>query len=100
MKPEEMNWIDQSPSASFAQARDLLRRLGALDYAGQLTPHGSAMRKLLAHPRTAHMLIKGNAMGLDELPCNLAALLREKDILRGAGADLYARLSALSGEKY
>ncbi|WP_313594368.1 ATP-dependent helicase HrpB [Pseudomonas oryzihabitans] len=99
MKPEEMTWLDQPPSASFAQARDLLKRLGALDDAGQLTSHGSAMSELPAHPRIAHMLIKGNAMGLDELACNLAALLGEKDILRGAGADLHARLSALSGKQ-
>jgi len=50
MKPEEMTWLDQPPSAPFAQARDLLKRLGALDDAGQLTPHGSAMSELPAHP--------------------------------------------------
>ncbi|WP_110947888.1 ATP-dependent helicase HrpB [Pseudomonas bohemica] len=100
MKPEEMTWLDQPPSAPFAQARDLLKRLGALDDAGALTPHGSAMSGLPAHPRIAHMLIKGNAMGLDELACNIAALLGEKDILRGAGADLHTRLIALSGEQH
>ncbi|MFS2159767.1 ATP-dependent helicase HrpB [Pseudomonas sp. Pseusp122] len=100
MNPEEMTWLDQPPSAPFAQARDLLKRLGALDDAGLLTPHGSAMSELPAHPRIAHMLIKGNAMGLDDLACNIAALLGEKDILRGAGADLHTRLSALSGEQH
>jgi len=100
MKPEEMTWLDQPPSAPFAQARDLLKRLGALDDAGQLTPHGSAMSELPAHPRIAHMLIKGNAMGLDYLACNIAALLGEKDVLRGAGADLHIRLSALSGDQH
>lgn len=100
VKPEEMIWLDQPPSAPFGQARDLLNRLGALDDAGQLTPHGSAMSELPAHPRIAHMLIKGNAMGLDDLACNIAALLGEKDILRGVGADLHTRLSALSGEQH
>ncbi|MEW5695629.1 ATP-dependent helicase HrpB [Pseudomonas synxantha] len=99
MKPDEMTWLDQPPSAPFAQARDLLKRLGALDDKGQLTPHGSAMSELPAHPRIAHLLIKGHAMGLDDLACNIAALLGEKDILRGAGADLHTRLSALSGEQ-
>ncbi|MBW1245500.1 ATP-dependent helicase HrpB [Pseudomonas tolaasii] len=100
MKPEEMTWLDQPPSAPFGQARDLLKRLGALDDAGKLTPHGSGMSELPAHPRIAHMLIKGNAMGLNDLACNIAALLGEKDILRGAGADLHTRLSALSGEQH
>lgn len=98
MTPEEMTWLDQPPAAPFAQARDLLKRLGALDDGGQLTAHGSAMSELPAHPRIAHLLLKGQSMGLDDLACNIAALLGEKDILRGAGADLHTRLSALSGE--
>jgi ATP-dependent helicase HrpB len=99
MEPEEMIWLDQPPSAPFAQARDLLKRLGALDDAGKLTSHGSAMSGLPAHPRIAHLLIKGESMGLIDLACNIAALLGEKDVLRGAGADLHTRLSALSGEQ-
>ena len=100
MQPEEMTWLDQPPTAPFAQARDLLKRLGALDNAGQLTLHGAAMSELPAHPRIAHLLIKGHAMGLADLACNIAALLGEKDILRGAGADLHTRLSALAGEQH
>ncbi|PSS56841.1 ATP-dependent helicase HrpB [Pseudomonas sp. BBP2017] len=100
MKPDEMTWLDQPPLAPFGQARDLLKRLGALDDAGQLTPHGSAMSELPAHPRIAHLLIKGSSMGLDDLACNIAALLGEKDILRGAGADLHTRLGALSGVQH
>ena len=99
MTPEEMTWLDQPPAAPFAQARDLLKRLGALDDGGQLTAHGSAMSELPAYPRIAHLLLKGQSMGLDDLACNIAALLGEKDILRGAGADLHTRLSALSGEQ-
>lgn len=99
MTPEEMTWLDQPPAAPFAQARDLLKRLGALDDGGQLTAHGSAMSELPAHPRIAHLLLKGQSMGLGDLACNIAALLGEKDILRGAGADLHTRLSALSGEQ-
>lgn len=99
MTPEEMTWLDQPPAAPFAQARDLLKRLGALDDGGQLSAHGAAMSELPAHPRIAHLLLKGQSMGLDDLACNIAALLGEKDILRGAGADLHTRLSALSGEQ-
>lgn len=100
MKPEEMSWLDTPPAAPYAQAQDLLKRLGALDEGGQLTAHGTAMSELPAHPRIAHLLIEGHAMGLDELACNVAALLGEKDILRGAGADLHTRLSALCGERH
>ena len=37
-------------------------------------------------------------MGLGLLACDLAALLGERDILRGAGADLHSRLALLAGE--
>ncbi|UUD63129.1 ATP-dependent helicase HrpB [Pseudomonas seleniipraecipitans] len=95
---EELVWLDPPPAAAYAQARDLLQRLGALDARGVLTAHGHAMAELPAHPRIAHLLLRGQALGLGELACNLAALLGERDILRGAGADLHSRLALLSGE--
>ena len=95
---EELVWLDPPPAAAYAQARDLLQRLGALDARGVITAHGQAMAELPAHPRIAHLLLRGQALGLGELACNLAALLDERDILRGAGADLHSRLALLSGE--
>ena len=95
--PEQLIWLDAPPSASYAQARQLLERLGALR--GQtLTPHGEAMAELPAHPRIAHLLIRGHDLGLADMACNVAALLGERDILRGAGADVHSRLALLSGE--
>jgi len=54
---------------------------------------------LPTHPRIAHLLLRGQALGLTTLACDLAALLGERDILRGAGADLHSRLSLLGGER-
>ena len=96
--PDELSWLDAPPPAAYAQAGELLRRLGALDTRGVLTAHGQAMAELPAHPRIAHLLLKGQALGLTALACELAALLGERDILRGAGADLHSRLALLSGE--
>ncbi|SDG39431.1 ATP-dependent helicase HrpB [Phytopseudomonas seleniipraecipitans] len=95
---EELVWLDPPPAAAYAQARDLLQRLGALDARGVITAHGQAMAELPAHPRIAHLLLRGQALGLGELACSLAALLGERDISRGAGADLHSRLALLSGE--
>ena len=95
---DELVWLDPPPAAAYGQARDLLQRLGALDARGALTTHGQAMAELPAHPRIAHLLLRGQALGLGELACDLAALLGERDILRGAGADLHSRLALLSGE--
>lgn len=98
VEPFDLAWLDVPPPAAFAQARDLLARLGALDERGVLTPHGHAMAELPAHPRIAHLLLRGQALGLGALAADLAALLSERDILRGAGADLHSRLSLLAGE--
>ncbi|MHA6495259.1 ATP-dependent helicase HrpB [Pseudomonas borbori] len=96
--PDELMWLDPPPAAAYAQATDLLMRLGALDGRGSLTDHGRAMAELPAHPRIAHLLLRGQALGLGPLACDLAALLGERDILKGAGADLHSRLVLLSGE--
>ena len=95
--PEQLIWLDVPPSASYAQARQLLERLGAL-HGEKLTPHGEAMAELPAHPRIAHLLIRGQDLGLADMACDVAALLGERDILRGAGADVHSRLALLSGE--
>lgn len=98
VKPEELAWLDVPPSASFAQACDLLSRLGALDERGVITAHGQAMAELPTHPRIAHLLLRGQALGLASLACDIAALLGEKDILRGSGADLHDRIAAMRNE--
>ncbi|SUD13955.1 ATP-dependent helicase HrpB [Aquipseudomonas alcaligenes] len=98
MQPSELAWLDAPPAAAFAQGCDLLARLGALDARGALTAHGQAMAELPAHPRIAHLLLRGQALGLGALAADLAALLGERDILRGAGADLHSRMALLAGE--
>lgn len=96
--PQELSWLDMPPPAAYAQALELLGRLGALDERGSLNAHGQAMAELPSHPRIAHLLLRGQALGLGALACDLAALLSERDILRGGGADLHSRLALLSGE--
>ncbi|WP_416771664.1 ATP-dependent helicase HrpB [Pseudomonas sp. RHF3.3-3] len=100
---EQLVWLDVPPAAAFAQARDLLQRLGALAVrpgeAPTLTRHGQAMAELPAHPRIAHLLLRGQALGLANMACDVAALLGERDIQRGGGADLHSRLALLAGEQ-
>ena len=98
-------WLDPPPAAHLAQARDLLRELGALDGDARITGHGRAMARLPMHPRLAHMALKAKALGLAGLACDLAALLEERDVLRaGRGCrdgDIRLRVEALrTGEGF
>lgn len=77
-----LTWLDPPPAAPLAQARDLLRRLEALDGADRITAHGRRMAGVGAHPRLAHMLIKARELGAARLACDLAAILSERDVLR------------------
>lgn len=96
--PDQLKWLDLPPTAAFAQARDLLTRLGALETDGRLSSHGQAMAEVPAHPRIAHLLLRGHALGLGDLASDVAALLGERDILPGGGgADLHSRLAMLEG---
>ncbi|MGH7468405.1 MAG: ATP-dependent helicase HrpB [Longimicrobiales bacterium] len=94
--PLELRWLDPPPAAAFAQAHELLRELGALDAAGALTPHGARMAELALHPRLAHMVLRASVLGVGPLAADLAALLGERDVLRGQrDPDLMLRLHAL-----
>lgn len=98
VEPNDLAWLDSPPAAAYSQARDLLLRLGALDTRGVITAHGQAMAALPTHPRIAHLLLRGQALGLGSMACDVAALLGEKDIFRGAGADLHDRITAMGLE--
>jgi len=93
---DALAWLTPPNAAALAAARDLLSRIGALDSSGVVTREGRRMAKLGVHPRIAHMLIQGQASGLGALAADIAALLGERDILRGArDADLRRRLELL-----
>lgn len=97
--PVELAWLTPPPQAAYNGARELLAELGALDAAGAVTAHGRRMAELGAEPRLAHMGLRASAGGNGALACELAALLGERDLLRGApgggGADLRLRVEAL-----
>jgi ATP-dependent helicase HrpB len=97
--PAELSWLDLPPAAAFAQARELLTSLGALDHDGVITPHGRDMAEIALHPRLAHMTLRSTSVGAGAVACELAALLSERDIFRGdtaqADADLCLRLEVL-----
>ena len=98
--PCELAWLDPPPPAAFAHARELLVELDAVDAFGKITPHGRAMADLGVHPRLAHMLLRARELGATHLACDLAALLSERDAVRGTSgppdSDLAPRIELIA----
>jgi ATP-dependent helicase HrpB len=97
--PDGLRWLDPPPAASYAQARDLLQHLEALDANGRVTSTGRRMSGLGVHPRLGHMIVRSATLGHVPLAIRIAALLSERDLLRGArherDPDLRVRLDVL-----
>ena len=98
-----LRWLDGPPAAALAHARGLLRQLGALSPDDRITPHGAALGALGVHPRLAHMLIRGAALGAAATACTLAAVLDERDLLRRDGGerdpDITLRVLLVAGDR-
>jgi ATP-dependent helicase HrpB len=99
--PLSLAWLDPPPLATLTQAKELLYRLEAIDERGQATPGGRRMASLGTHPRLAHMIEWGAALGLVDLACDIAGLVSERDPLRAQGTqrdpDLRHRVDVLRG---
>ena len=112
-EPTSLRWLDVPPAAAFAQARELLLRLGAvaelkvkgegLRAAGNITTafpalnsspltfnslkptaHGRKLAALGLPPRLGHLVVRGQELGHGAAAAALAALLAERDLLRWA----------------
>ena len=102
--PTALRWLDAPRAGPFAQARELLLQLGALDANGRITAHGQRMAALPLQPRLAHLLLEAQVRHLSRLGSEIAALLEERDILSTHGgmasygptaSDLRLRVEAL-----
>ncbi|WP_170366624.1 ATP-dependent helicase HrpB [Ruegeria arenilitoris] len=89
-EPQDLAFLTPPPEGALAEARALMRMLGALDGKGRITDHGRALAGLPLHPRLGHMLVTAGAQAAP-----LAALMAERDPLKGAPVDLSLRLEAL-----
>ncbi|GHE27157.1 ATP-dependent helicase HrpB [Vulcaniibacterium thermophilum] len=91
----DLRFPDPPPPGALASARDLLRRLGALE-GEAITPLGRRMLALGTHPRLAAMLLAPQDADERALACDLAALLEARDPLRARIDALHTRWQALA----
>ncbi|WP_292898884.1 ATP-dependent helicase HrpB [Nitratireductor sp.] len=96
--PASLSFLDVPPAPALAEARGLLRRLGALNESGRLTPSGEAMRRLALPVRLAHMVARAAEDGHALAAAELAVLLSERG-LGGRSVDLDDRLHRFRREK-
>jgi ATP-dependent helicase HrpB len=95
--PEQLSFLDPPPIGTVAAGIALLERLGAMRV-GRITPMGHHMASLGAHPRLGAMMLAARNQGEASLAADLAAILEERDPLRGKDtpASIDQRLEALA----
>ncbi len=96
--PATLAFVDQPPATTLAEARTLLRQLGALDADNGLTARGRLMRELALPPRLSAMVISAADFGQAREAALLAVLLTEQG-LGGQSIDLEERLRRFKSEK-
>ncbi len=96
-RPADLPFQDPPPAGALAAAGALLGELGAVDADARITDAGRRMAMLGSHPRLAAMMLAAQTPGEMAMAADLAALLEERDPIRGldAPADISLRLAAL-----
>ncbi|CAK0886187.1 unnamed protein product [Prorocentrum cordatum] len=102
-------WVDPPKVEDLGIARELLARLRGVekrpDGGWALTVRGRQLAQFPVHPRLAHAILQAAHVSesFARDACDLAALMEEKELLRGGrprhGGDLEARLDALQSKK-
>ncbi len=96
--PASLAWLDTPPEASVAAASDKLRKLGALDENGAITPWGSKISQLPMDPVAGAAVLFGAKAGQGEAAAQLVLLMQERG-LGGRTEDLLARLDRFRSER-
>jgi ATP-dependent helicase HrpB len=96
-----LSFPDQPPAKALQNATVLLVELEAVTASGAITPTGQAMLGLPVHPRLARLVVAAPA-NLQPLACVVAAVVDERDVLRGRAdelpADLALRVRVVCGD--
>jgi ATP-dependent helicase HrpB len=77
----DFEWFEPPPQPAIDAADNLLRRLGAIDDRGEITPVGMRMLRFPLHPRQSRMIDEARSRGVGEKVAIIAALIGERDIV-------------------
>jgi ATP-dependent helicase HrpB len=96
--PDQLAFLDPPPRPALAEARALLRELGAIDADGRITPEGKKLNRLPLPPRLARMVVDAAGEGEGRRAAEIAALVTERG-LGGDDVDLTHRLDGLRRDR-
>jgi ATP-dependent helicase HrpB len=96
--PLKLAFLDAPPRGALAEARALLRSIGAVDGDGRITDEGRAISRLALPPRLARMLVDAARLGDARLAAEIAVVLTERG-LGGDATDLVSRLDAFRRDR-
>ena len=96
--PATLAFLDPPPKPALAEARALLRELGAIDTDGRITEDGRRLRALPLPPRLARMIVDAAAHGSATRAADIAVILTERG-LGGDDIDLGHRLENLRRDR-
>jgi len=92
--PDQLTFLDSPPRPALAEAKALLRELGAIDADGRITAEGKALNRLPLPPRLARMVVDAAREGAGRMAAEIAVLMTERG-LGGDAIDLGHRLDSL-----
>jgi ATP-dependent helicase HrpB len=96
--PDQLTFLDAPPRPALAEAKTLLRELGAIDADGRITAEGKQLRSLPLPPRLARMVVVASTEGAGRLAAETALLVTERG-LGGDDVDLRHRLDGLRRDR-
>ncbi len=96
--PARLAFLDPPPRGALAEARTLLRSIGAIDGEGRITDEGRAISRLALPPRLARMVVDAARKGDARTAGELAVVLTERG-LGGDAVDLTSRLEVFRRDR-
>ena len=96
--PDQLTFLDPPPRPALAEAKTLLRELGAIDADGRITPEGKKLNRLPLPPRLARMVVDAAAEGEGRRAAEIAVLVTERG-LGGDDVDVGHRLDGLRRDR-